>query len=406
MIIQSDSMRMNSSRTYRQSSFHYSSLQFWNNTTGTTTAMNMSDSSAAAQNSNSLNTFLNSAYEAYNAAEAAKNNGENNTSAASAATGDTTNPANETNYLFQHFQSVQNVNKNGLQERIRELEQIRQETLHYLLQRLFGKRYYTSGSYIINKAAASTSGNPAADTNTVPADTDSHTGGKYNSFYSYSEKETTAFCTNGTVKTADGRELSFRVNVNMTRSFAESSSTEINFGEANTIDPLVINLKGNVASVSDQTFLFDLDTDGNAEEISILSPDSGYLALDKNEDGVINDGSELFGTASGNGFQDLAAYDEDGNGWIDEADSVFQKLRIWCMDANGSSTLYTLAEAGVGALYLGSNSTEFSLKNALNETQAIIRQTGVFLYENGEAGTLQQVDLAVKPTEDTSLLSS
>ena len=82
-------------------------------------------------------------------------------------------------------------------------------------------------------------------------------------------------------------------------------------------DPLVINLDGNIAELSDQTFLFDLDGDGEMDEISELSAKSGFLALDKNGDGTINDGTELFGTRSGNGFQDLSAYDTDHNGFID-----------------------------------------------------------------------------------------
>ena len=91
----------------------------------------------------------------------------------------------------------------------------------------------------------------------------------------------------------------------------------------------------------------------------MLSKGSGYLALDTNADGIINDGSELFGTQSGNGFKDLLSHDEDGNGWIDEADSIFQKLKIWTMDENGVSTLLDLAEAGLGAIYLGYENTEF-----------------------------------------------
>mgnify|MGYP000465316364 CR=1 FL=1 len=55
----------------------------------------------------------------------------------------------------------------------------------------------------------------------------------------------------------------------------------------------------------------------------MLQGGSGYLALNKNGDGVINDGSELFGTASGDGFYDLSMYDEDGNGWIDENDHAY-----------------------------------------------------------------------------------
>ena len=137
------------------------------------------------------------------------------------------------------------------------------------------------------------------------------------------------------------------------------------------------------------------NADGEKEYISMLDSASGYLALDKNEDGVINDGNELFGTQSGNGFYDLLQYDTDGNGWIDEADEIFQKLKIWQMTEDGTSSLIDLKEAGVGAIYLGYEDTKFSLNNAQNKTNAIIQKTGLFLYENGYTGTIQQMDLAV-----------
>lgn len=102
----------------------------------------------------------------------------------------------------------------------------------------------------------------------------------------------------------------------------------------------------------------------------------------------------MFGTTSGNGFADLAAYDNDGNGWIDEADEIFDKLLIWRKDASGRDELVGLGKAGVGAIYLGSSDTQFSLTNQRNETNAVIRQSGVFLYENGNVGSIQQLDLA------------
>ena len=55
----------------------------------------------------------------------------------------------------------------------------------------------------------------------------------------------------------------------------------------------------------------------------MLGSGSGFLALDKNGNGKIDDGSELFGTKSGDGFADLAEYDSDGNGWIDEKGRVY-----------------------------------------------------------------------------------
>ena len=216
------------------------------------------------------------------------------------------------------------------------------------------------------------------------------------------EQEDTSFSTVGTVRTKDGREINFNVNVNMSRRCEEYYREELNVAQFALYDPLVINLNTDVAGLSDQTFYFDLDADGEEEEISMLKG-SGYLALDKNGDGVINDGSELFGTKNGDGFADLARYDEDGNGWIDENDSIWSKLKIWCKDENGNDILYKLSDKGVGAICLENVSTDFTMQgdrkaqdgtmNA-NATNAVIRKTGIFLYENGNIGTVQHVDMA------------
>lgn len=211
----------------------------------------------------------------------------------------------------------------------------------------------------------------------------------------FAEHEVTEYSTQGKVCTADGREITFGISVEMSRSFVEA--TEV-YTEGSYVlkDPLVINLGSDIAEVSDKKFYFDLDADGEEEEISELGSGSGYLALDKNGDGIINDGSELFGTKSGDGFADLAAYDEDGNGWIDEADAIFSKLKVWVKDENGENRLLDLKEADVGAIYLGSANTRFSLNNAeTNATNAIIQKTGVYLKESGAAGTIQHVDLAL-----------
>ena len=211
--------------------------------------------------------------------------------------------------------------------------------------------------------------------------------------YERTEREYTAFRSNGYAVTEDGRSISFGVEFSMSRSFSErfeslSSETYI------LTDPLIINLDSNVTSVSDMKFRFDLDGDGQEEDISFAGEGSGFLALDLNGNGVIDDGSELFGTKSGDGFSDLAAYDEDGNGWIDENDAVYSKLCVWVKDADGSDRLLSLKEANVGAIYLGSVSTEFSLNDEMtNETNAVIRRSGVYLRETGEAGTLSHVDL-------------
>lgn len=211
----------------------------------------------------------------------------------------------------------------------------------------------------------------------------------------YREEEAVTFSSQGKVTTADGREITFSLELGMSRTFEQYYREEYDMAEFQRLyDPLVINFDASTAQLSDQKFFFDLDTDGQAEKISQLGQGSGYLALDKNQDGRINDGSELFGPASGNGFADLAAYDEDGNGWIDEGDSIWNQLKIWCRDENGRDILYTLAEKGLGAICLQNTSTDFALKDSENADKGFIRSTGIFLYENGNVGTVQHLDLA------------
>lgn len=208
------------------------------------------------------------------------------------------------------------------------------------------------------------------------------------------EKEETSFSTTGTVKTADGREIHFNVNVGMSREFQSYYREDLDMMNIKMCDPLVINLDTNVAELSDQKFFFDIDADGEMDEISGLGSGGGYLALDKNGDGIINDGSELFGTSNGDGFADLARYDEDGNGWIDENDAIWSKLKIWCKDENGNDVLYRLADKGVGAICLQKALTDFTLQGSDGATKGAIRSTGVFLYENGNVGTMRHVDVA------------
>ena len=180
----------------------------------------------------------------------------------------------------------------------------------------------------------------------------------------------------------------------MARQYREDSSVSLRLGDAaRQVDPLVLNFSGNAAQLSDQRFAFDLDARGGQEQIASLAPGSGFLVFDRNGDGVANDGSELFGPTSGDGFSELAALDGDGNGWIDEGDAAFGQLRVWTPDASGKGELATLAAAGVGALSLTHVATPFDLKTDDNQMLGQIRSTGIFLQENGSAGTMQHVDL-------------
>lgn len=214
----------------------------------------------------------------------------------------------------------------------------------------------------------------------------------YDRRHSLREYEHTDFNASGTVTTADGREIRLEVSLHMERSYAEDSSLSIRAGDA-LKDPLVLNFSGSVPGLSEKTFSFDLDLDGTADQISLLKSGSGFLALDTNENGRIDDGSELFGPRTDSGFGELREYDSDRNGWIDENDAVFNSLRIWQKDDSGNDKLLALGEVGIGAIYLGHVSTEFTLRQL--EVQGRIRDSGIFLKESGQAGILQEIDMKI-----------
>ncbi len=212
--------------------------------------------------------------------------------------------------------------------------------------------------------------------------------------YVHIEEEQTAFTAKGYARTEDGREIGFNVNLNMSRKFTEQIQAT-HMQPVNLIDPLVINVGSEVTEISDQTFTFDLDADGKEEEINLLAPGSGFIAYDRNGDGIINNGSELFGARSGDGFSELAEFDKDGNNWIDENDEIYEKLRVWCRGEDGKDTLMTLKEADVGAIFLGRADTEFTSQGSDFEVNAKFRSTGVFLHEStGNVGTVHQIDFA------------
>ena len=208
------------------------------------------------------------------------------------------------------------------------------------------------------------------------------------------EQETMDFSAVGTVQTCDGRSLAFGFGLNFCRDF-QCEKRLLQGGSVRLRDPLVVNFDGKGCELSGKRFAFDLDVDGKNESIPGLAGSSGFLAIDRDGDGRIKDGSELFGAKSGNGFADLALLDGDGNGWLDENDPAFASLRVWRHDESGTDALKPLQEEGIGAVFLGAAASPFSVTDRESRLLASIRSTGVYLKENGEAGTLQQVDLSV-----------
>jgi len=222
-------------------------------------------------------------------------------------------------------------------------------------------------------------------------------GLEYDARETYLEAESLNFKARGMVRTADGAQIDFSLELAMQRMYFSEESLSLRLGDAalQQQDPMIITFDGAAAQLTNTKFSFDLNSDGTAEQLSFVGPNSGFIALDRNGDGRVNDGSELFGTVSGNGFQDLAVYDQDKNGWIDDNDPVFSQLKVWTKDVEGADAMTSLKISGVGALYLGGISTQFDLKTVSNVSLGTLRASSVYLKEDGNVGTIQDVDLTL-----------
>ncbi|BCX78922.1 hypothetical protein [Campylobacter sp. 19-13652] len=210
----------------------------------------------------------------------------------------------------------------------------------------------------------------------------------FEEFYSASEL---SYQMQAKVQTDEGMiELSLEINL-------KSSFTRRRLLSSRFTDPLAISFNGSAVGLSGKKISFDIDADGRVDEISALKRGQGYLALDKNENGKIDDASELFGAFSGDGFSDLAKFDDDKNGFIDKNDSIFSKLRVWENDGE-RSRLLALGEVGVGAIYLGSIKSDYEFRNSFNnELLGAVRSSGFAISERGETMHVAQVDLAKFP---------
>lgn len=264
--------------------------------------------------------------------------------------------------------------------------------LKLLVERLTGRKIKLINPGALHQAEKSVPQNAPAE---QPAAAEREGWGLIYDYYeSHYQSESVRFEASGTIKTADGREVEFNVSLSMTHEFMGEQSLNIRAGDA-LKDPLVINFNGTAAELTETSFSFDIDLDGQADQIARLGAGSGFLALDRNDDGRINDGSELFGPATGDGFAELARYDEDKNSWIDENDAIYDRLRIWTKDGEGNDQLFLLGQRGIGALFLGHIDTPFGLRDSANELLGAVRTSGVYLKEEGTVGSMQQLDLVV-----------
>jgi hypothetical protein len=194
----------------------------------------------------------------------------------------------------------------------------------------------------------------------------------------------------GSVTTKDGREIDFSVSINMERYLA--TRTQLTVTNEPLKDPLVIDLGSAPASFTGETLSFDLDVDGEMDELPMLDKSGGYLVIDHNQNGEVDDGAEVIGALSGDGFADLMALDDDGDLWLDEDDEAFERVKVWRSTDEGRE-LVGLLEVGVGAVYLGAVEAEFTTLDEQHQTLAQQRAQSVYLSEEGEVGSVRRLDL-------------
>lgn len=149
-------------------------------------------------------------------------------------------------------------------------------------------------------------------------------------------------------------------------------------------DPLAIDLDNDgietVGIQGGSTVLFDHDGDGVKTGTGWVKGDDGFLVLDRNQNGTIDSGSELFGVdtmlANGqkaaDGFSALRELDGNGDGKFDAADAFYNTVRVW-QDANQdgisqAEELKTLASLGIASIDLNAHNATRNLGNGNMQT--------------------------------------
>ncbi|TVR46357.1 MAG: VCBS repeat-containing protein [Planctomycetota bacterium] len=260
------------------------------------------------------------------------------------------------------------------------LSQQQRSTL-LILERLFGMK----ARITVPRLAQPSSPEPTQTA--TPHQTPATLSWHWDAVLSYEQEEYLSF--DASVELTNG----LRASLSFSYSYAERLELRLSSMVAEeAVDPLALNLGlGGLQVHSRDGLRIDLNGDGNLEQLPDLGPGGVWLAYDGNGNGRVDGGHELFGPASGNGFADLAALDDDGNGWIDEGDAAFANLRLWHRDGS----LSTLGAHGIQAISLSWVDTPWRLRDEAGDTAALLQRSGVYLRSDGRLGAAQQVDVLV-----------
>lgn len=224
----------------------------------------------------------------------------------------------------------------------------------------------------------------ALSTETAPAVAATNSGNTVFE-WNYRYQELSASFT-GEAQLQDGNNISWSFDFSIKEEYFSFQS----YQQAPLKDPLILSMTGTAVSLQNTGTAFDFSGQGNHAVLPGLGSGQYYLVRDQNANGKADNGTEMFGPASGQGFAELATLDDNSNGFIETTDQGWQQLALW----NGKSEFKTLAEMGIAAISAQSVATAFGLYDGNNLLGRIAR-SGIFLTEQGTPGLIQQVDLNI-----------
>lgn len=171
----------------------------------------------------------------------------------------------------------------------------------------------------------------------------------------------------------------------------EVSWARYSYTEQPLQDPLVVSLSGSPVQLTEQNMLFDLNSNGEKVKLPQLAAQQYYLSADRNQDQQINHGAELFGPQTGQGFAELAQFDDNGNGFIDAADDIWQHLYLW----RPNETLLSMNEAKLSTFSISSAATPMPLLDKQQQKSGEIQRSGLAFSNDAKPVLVQQIDLVV-----------